>query len=170
MKKILSIVLSVIMIVCFTSCKGQKIEMTKEYETSDKSYTAKVSFEYGDGTTADNIEESSAEFINEEADFKLNCSLLFDEYYEEIEEIAQERIDSSEIDFGDYEGIVFYPNDSSCQIVIKLEDYDDFDAYITASVSAYRFGGEIDMHGVFNSDEMQKILNSVKCDISEKKK
>ena len=170
MKKILSIVLSVIMIVCFTSCKGQKIELTKEYETLDKSYTAKVSFEYGEGTTADNIEANSAEFVNKDTDFKLNCSLLLDEYYEEVEEIAQEQIDSYKVNFGDYDGVVYYPDDSSCQILIELEDYDGFDAYITASVTAYRFGGEIDMPAVFNSDAMQQILNSVKFKISEKEK
>lgn len=183
MKKILSIVLVIILLitglVVLTGCtksdngeigessKGKGVDLKLDFEhMNNKIYNAHVNLTEDDKIgESDDEEPNFVRIENEKENYVLDLTLDTEakEGYEQFKTSAKEDNEIfEEVKFGKYEG---YYSDDNGDIYgyILLDDSDStFDVFVMFSLYLYDENSEdIDVQNIYNSSKIQNILNNI---------
>ena len=166
MKKLLSVILALTLVLSLAACGGggKAVTMTQVCD-GDETMNATVTVGYKDGTTPSETEAYEAELINEEKDFSVEFYLYFDNGLDYFVDDAKTQETYKEVKYSGFNGYMYQCDDYEYEICLYLEEKDDYDVYLFAYVAP---GSELidtettDMEKIFNQKEVQDILNSVK--------
>lgn len=166
MKKLLSVILALTLVLSLAACSGggPTVTMTQVCD-GDETMNATVTVGYKDGTTPSEAEADEAELINEEKDFSVEFYLYFDNGLDYFVDDAKTQETYKEVKYSGFDGYMYQCDDYEYEICLYLEEKDDYDVYLFAYVAP---GSELidtettDMEKIFNQKEVQDILNSVK--------
>lgn len=166
MKKLLSIILAGLMILSLAACGGggPAVTITQACE-DDETMSATVTVGYKDGTIPSETDAYEAELINEEKDFSVEFYLYFDNGLDYFVDDAKKEETYKEVKYSGFEGYMYQYDDYEYEICLYLDEKDDYDVYLFAYVAP---GSELidtettDMEALFNQEDVQNILNSVK--------
>lgn len=167
MKKLLSIILAGLMVLSLAACGGggKAVTMTQVCD-GDETMSATVTVGYKDGTTPSEAEADEAELINEEKNFSVEFYMVFDDSYESYKWAASESGEGyKEVKYSGYEGYMQLHDEFEYEVCLKLADEGDYQVYLFAYVAP---GSDLidtettDIEAIFNQQEVQDTLNSVK--------
>ena len=171
MKKILSVLLTGIMILSLTACGGggnaNTLILTQICD-EDETISASVTVGYGDSMVLDKSkldEDSEAQLINEEKNLDVELYLYFDDNYDGYKSDASEEDGYKEVKYSGYEGYMYPCDDYEYEVCLKVADEGDYQVYLFAYVAP---GSDLidtettDIEAIFNQQKVQDILNSVK--------
>ena len=166
MKKLLSVLLALTLVLSLAACGGggPTVTMTQVCD-GDETMNATVTVGYKDGTTPSEAEADDAELINEEKDFSVEFYLYFDNGLDYFVDDAKTQETYKEVKYSGFDGYMYQYDDYEYEICLYLEEKDDYDVYLFAYVAP---GSELidtettDMKKIFNQNEVHDTLNSVK--------
>ena len=166
MKKLLSVILALTLVLSLAACSsgGKTVTMTQVCD-DDETMNATVTVGYKDGTTPSEAEADEAELINEEKDFSVEFYLYFDNGLEYFVDDAKKEETYKEVKYSGFNGYMYQCDDYEYEICLYLEKKDDYDVYLFAYVAP---GSQLidtettNMEDLFRQEDVQNILNSVK--------
>lgn len=166
MKKFLTVLLAGIILLSLVACDGggKTVTITQVCDDDD-TMSATVTVGYKDGTTPSETDADEAELINEEKDFSVEFYLYFDNGLDYFVDDAKEEKTYKEVKYSGFDGYMYQCDDYEYEICLYLDEKDDYDVYLFAYVAP---GSELidtettDMEALFNQEDVQNILNSVK--------
>ena len=172
MKKLLSVILAITLVLSLAACGGggPTVTMTQVCD-GDETMNATVTVGYKDGTTPSEAEADEAELVNEEKDFSVEFYLYFDNGLDYFVDDAKTEETYKEVKYSGFNGYMYQYDDYEYEICLYLDEKDDYDVYLFAYVAP---GSELidtettDMEALFNQEDVQNILNSVKYEGIEK--
>ncbi|MDD6848333.1 MAG: hypothetical protein PUD53_06145 [Oscillospiraceae bacterium] len=172
MKKFLTVLLAGIMLLSLVACDGDGKAVTiTQVCDDDDTMSATVTVGYKDGTTPSETGTDEAELINEEKDFSVEFYLYFDNGLDYFVDDAKKEKTYKEVKYSGFDGYMYQYDDYEYEICLYLDEKDDYDVYLFAYVAP---GSELidtettDMEALFNQEDVQNILNSVKYEGIEK--
>ena len=152
-RKVLAMMMSLTLAMAVTACGGSDTE-------TDAADTAV------EETVDDTAEADEAELINEEKNFSVEFYMVFDDSYESYKWAASESGEGyKEVKYSGYEGYMQLHDEFEYEVCLKLADEGDYQVYLFAYVAP---GSDLidtettDIEAIFNQQEVQDILNSVK--------
>ena len=173
MKKILSVLLVGVMILSLTACggnggnSGSSVTLTQICD-EDETLSAAVTVGYGDEMVLDKSkldEDSEAQLINEEKNLDVELYLYFDDNYDGYKSDASEEDGYKEVKYSGYEGYMYPCDDYEYEVCLKVADEGDYQVFLFAYVAPYSELIDTEttnIEEIFNSKEVQNILNSIK--------
>ena len=160
----------VIAIVCTKGGKLQEVTLTEELYSGESKMSATVGYSKKAGFTEEKEEglDSYIKLNNEAKNYSVELSLCADTTYENNKEVSKEEDeDFKEVKFNQYNGYIYKGSDSRIEGNILLEGNEEDNQYkyikLTVEIlDAYEEGKEVDIKSIYDSKEVQMILNSIK--------
>ena len=160
----------VIGIVCITKGGKLKEATLKEdlgYEDSQISATVGYSAKAGFTEKEDEL-DNFIELENKDKNYSVELGLRVDTTYESNKDGSKEEEGYKEVKFNKYDGYIYKASDSRITGAILLEgnEEDNLYKYIALDVEiidTYEEGKEVSIDSIYESKEVQTILNSIKC-------
>ena len=165
MKKLLSVILALTLILSLTACGGGKTVTITQICDGDEIMKATVTVGYKDGTVPFETDTDEAELVNEEKDFSIEFYLYFDNGLDYFVDDAKLEDTYKEVKYSGFNGYMYEYDEFEYEICLYLDETDEYDVYLFAYVAP---GSDLidtettDMEALFNQAEVQNILNSVK--------
>ena len=179
-KKIIGIIVAVIVIVAIAIVivlglgkeNLEEVKLPLQIETLERTVSVTVGYPKNKGITVEGTDSESAKtFKNKEKNYSLELTLQEDTTYQDNKEYAMEEENYEEIKVGDYSGYVV-KGEHDIDGSILLEDASDqnVSVYLTfdlEAIESYIDGNWVDLKPIYNTDEIQTILKSIKYDKGE---
>lgn len=167
MKKLLSVILALTLVLSLAACGGGGNTVTlTQVCGGDETISATATVGYSGSTVAEEYSEDQADLLNEEKDFSMEFYMFFDDSYESYKWAASESGEGyKEVQYSGYEGYMQLYDEFEYEVCLKLADEGDYQAYLFAYVAP---GSDLidtettDIEAIFNQQEVQDILNSIK--------
>lgn len=174
MKKVLFNILMIIVLMAsmfvLTGCQGKLKEVTLTTEDNDKKISATLGYSEKAGITVrDGYDESGKIFENENEKWELEVYVTADTTYDDNKEYAEEEDGYKEIEFNGYKGYIYNYSEEEIEGAILLDEGKDDNVakYLTIELSTTDYANEVDMSTVYESDDVQTILKSIKYNGAE---
>lgn len=159
----------VIGIICTKGGKLQEVTLTEELYSGESKISATFGYSKKAGFTEEKGElENVMEIKNEAKNYSIELALYADTTYEDNKQSSKEDEESyKEVKFSKYDGYIYKGSESRIEGNILLEgnEEDNQYKYITLTVEvidSYTDGKEVDITSIYESKEVQTILNSIK--------
>lgn len=168
------IVIAIAIVVVLFLGKGnlEEVKLPLQVNTLERTVSATISYPKDKGITVENSNSESAKtFKNKDKNYSLEITLQDDTTYQDNKEYAMKEDNFEEVKFGDYSGYVV-KGDYDIEGRILLEDVSDQNIYVYVSfeleaIESYVNDSYVDLKPIYNTDEIQKILKSIKYDKGE---
>jgi len=170
MKKLLALLLAVVMIFAFAACSsgggggGSTLEITQVCD-DDETKSASITVGYKNGTVVSEEDVGEAELVNEEKDFSIEFYLYYDNGLYYFVDDAKTEDTYKEVKYSGFDGYMYEYDEYEYEICLYLAEQDDYYVYLFAYVAP---GTDLidtettDMEAIFNQEDVQNILNSIK--------
>lgn len=178
-KAIIGIIVAVIVIavaVVIAVCAGkgglEEVKLPMQVDALERTVTATVGYPKNKGIVVEDTDyEESKIFKSEENNYELTVTLEEDTTYKDNKDYAKEEEGYEEITVGDFSGYVT-KGEYSIETYILLEEVEDSDLCIYlyfdfAAIESYVNDDWVKLDPIYNLDEVQKIIKSVKYDKGE---
>ena len=163
----------VILVLCMG---GQKLEETKlslEIDALERTVSASIAYPKDKGITVEESELKSEKTIkNEKNNYSLDMSLFEDTTYSANKEGAKDEEGYEEVKFGEYSGFI-EKGTYDIEGKILFEDLPNTSIYLSFVLEAIEDtvnDKEVDPKSLYDLEEVQKILKSIKYDKGENTK
>ena len=174
MKKILITVLMIAILVAglftLTGCTGKLEEITLKLEEGDENISATLGYSAKAGITVEEgYDESGKILSSEEGKWELKVDLCADTTYSDNKEYCKDEDGYKEIEFNGYKGYMYNYSDEEIDLELLLEagDDDTVEKYISIELRTTDYENEVNMQTIFELEEIQTILKSIKYNGTE---
>lgn len=169
---VIVIAIAVVLVVCLGKGNLEEVKLPLQIDTIERTVSTTVSYPKDKGITTENTNSESAKIIkNESKNYKLEITLQDDTTYQNNKEYAMKEENYEEVKFGEYSGYVV-KGEYDIEGRILLEDLSDQNIYVYLSfeleaIESYINDSYVDLKPIYNTDEVQNILKSIKYDKGE---
>ena len=166
------IVIAIIIAVCLGKGNLEEVKLPLQVDALERTVSVTVKYPKNKGITVENSDSESAKtFKNTDKNYNLELTLVEDSTYKDNKEYASEEENYEEVKFGDYSGYVV-KGDYNIEGRVLLEDLGDQNIYVylafdLEAIESYINDNWVDLKPIYNLDEVQKILKSIKYDKGE---
>ena len=179
MKKSITNILLIVLLVaglftltgCNKSSKLEEVKIPLEIDYLERTVSATIGYPKDKGIKVEDTDYSKV-FSNEEKNYQLDFTLTEDSTYEDNKEYYKDEEEGyEEVKFGEYTGYIV-KDEYDVEGEILLEDLSDQNTYIYLSfelsaIESYVDDETVDVNSLYELEEVQTILNSIKYDKGE---
>lgn len=168
---VIAVVVAIVVVLVLKNGKLEEVKIPLQVDSLERTVSVTVGYPKNKGFTVEDTDwESTKTIKNAAKNYTLDITLQEDTTYKDNKDYAKDEEGYEEVKFGDYSGYVV-KGDYYIDGNVLLEDVNqNIYVYLTFELSAiesYVDGGYVDLKPIYSSDEVQKILKSIKYDKGE---
>lgn len=172
---VIAIAAVIVAVICLNGEKLEEVKLPLQINALERTVSATVGYPKDKGFTVEDTDWENAKIIkNEGKNYTLTVTLEEDSTYQTNKEYAAEEENYEEVKFGDYSGYVV-KGEYDIEGFVLLEDLSDQNIFVyltyeLEAIESYVDDNWVDLNPIYNTEEVQKILKSVKYDKGESTK
>ena len=169
---IIAIIAAIVVVICMGGTKLEEVKLSRQIDFLERTVSVSVGYPKNKGITVEKSDvEYSTELKNEKNNYNLEITITEDANYEDNKDYAKEEEGYEEAKFGNYSGYL-EKGEYDIEGYILLEDLSDQNSYIYITfelepIESTVNDKDVDPKTLYDLDEVQKILKSIKYDKGE---
>lgn len=162
----------IVIVICLKGGNLEEVKLPLQIDVLERTASVTVGYPKNKGIEVKDTDwENGKTFENKEKNYSLEITLTEDSTYADNKEYAKEEEGYEEVKFGDYSGYVV-KGDYDIEGYLLLEDLSDQNIFVylvfeLEAIESYVDDDWVDLKPIYNLDEIQKILKSIKYDKGE---